>query len=130
MSGAAVTWNSKKQATVALSTTEAEYMAMSAATQEAMWLKNLLHEIDKDSNQGGNMIHCDNKGAMELGLNGGYRARSKYIDVRHHYVRQKIQQKLIQLQFVGTDSMVADALTKSLPVKKFQFCVKSMGLKA
>jgi len=72
MSGAAVTWNSKKQATVALSTTEAEYMAMSAASQEAMWLKNLLHEIDKDSNRGGTMIYCDNKGAMELGLNGGY----------------------------------------------------------
>lgn len=125
-SGGAISWNSKRQPTVALSTTEAEYMALSSATQESMWLKQFEDEIfgsDKTMN-----IFCDNQSAISLANNNGYSARCKHIDIRHHYVRQKVCDKKCVIHYVNTDQNAADALTKSLQKRKFQHCRNMFGL--
>ncbi|XP_055527164.1 uncharacterized protein LOC129719780 [Wyeomyia smithii] len=125
--GGAVSWNSKRQSTVALSTTEAEYMALSTATQEAMWWKGFLFELH-GTNQA-LMLKCDNKSAINLAEREvGYSARSKHIDIRHHYIREQVEQKLIKLEHVPSDLQAADILTKSIPGPKQNKDRKKLGI--
>lgn len=126
--GGAISWNTKRQPTVALSSTEAEYMAVSSATQEALWLKGLEAELIPSSPKS-TIIHCDNKGAISLALTNAYHPRTKHIDVRHHFVRDKIDEGLINLKYISTADMNADFLTKPLDFKKHNLCAKAIGLK-
>ena len=87
MSGAAITWSSKKQPVVALSTTEAEYVALSAATQEAVWLSRLLSDI-KAPPQMPILIKEDNQGTIAIARNPVSHSRTKHIDIEFHYVRE------------------------------------------
>lgn len=122
----AISWNSKKQPTVALSTTEAEYMAMSAATQEAVWLQNLQSEIfDKRDRI---YVFSDNQGAIQLSEKEGYHPRTKHIDIRHHYVKEKVFDQTIKFEYVNTSEMVADFLTKAVNSDKTTFCCKGVNL--
>jgi hypothetical protein len=125
-SGCAITWNSRRQQTVALSTTEAEYMALSAASQEAIWLKQLEDEFFNSCKPVN--IFCDNQSAIKLVENNGYSARSKHIDIRHHFVREKFVEKKISINYVNTEENVSDALTKPLAKAKFNFCRNLFGL--
>ena len=127
--GAPVSWNSKKQPTIALSTTEAEYMALSAAAQEAIWLQGLLNELMPEVDDEGPILKCDNKSAVDLSRVGGYRARTKHIDVRHHFLREQIQEKAIQVQHIASKEMTADVMTKALPLELHEKHLKEMGLK-
>jgi hypothetical protein len=125
----AVSWSSKRQPTVALSSCEAEYMAVTQCVKEAIWLQGLLGEIgysgkDKDNVQ----LFGDNMGALALAQNPEYHARSKHIDVQWHFVREKIQEKLVTLNYLPTDRMVADGLTKPLGKEKFKKFVDLMGM--
>ncbi|CAF4946395.1 unnamed protein product [Pieris macdunnoughi] len=128
--GAAISWNSKRQQTVALSTTEAEYMALSAATQEAMWLRQLHCELWPSLKVTPITLYCDNQSAIKLTGTYSYHARSKHIDVRHHYLRNKVECGDLKIEYVGTDSMVADCLTKALPKPKHQHFLIAMGLRS
>lgn len=125
-SGAAISWASKKQPTVALSTAEAEYMALSACTQEAFWLKQLEDEIFEQNNAMNLM--CDNQSAICIAENVGYSSRSKHIDLRHHFVREKIADGICAVHYVNTDKNIADAMTKALNKQKFAPFAKSFGL--
>ncbi|XP_044741904.1 secreted RxLR effector protein 161-like [Chrysoperla carnea] len=125
--GGAICWNSKKQPTVALSTTEAEYMALSATVQEALWLRNFMKELDGKEAEP-TKIYCDNKSAIDLAAIANYRPRTKHIDVRHHFIRQHILNNEIILSPVGTREMTADVLTKGLPREAHQNCIEKMGL--
>ncbi|XP_031638169.1 secreted RxLR effector protein 161-like [Contarinia nasturtii] len=125
-SGGAITWNSKRQSTIALSTTEAEYMAATVAAQEAIWLKQFYQEYQRCNQP--IMLFCDNKGAIDIAKNDSYRARSKHIDIKHHFIREKLNEKTISLQYLSTDQMVADSLTKAVPKEKNDFCATEMGL--
>lgn len=127
MSNAAITWFSKRQATVALSTTEAEYMSMSEAIKEASWLKQLADELDPKLAKT-IKLHCDNRSAIDLAESDRFSNRTKHIDIRHHYLREKIQEGSISIEFVPTEEMVADNLTKAVTNEKHQFCVKQAGL--
>lgn len=124
---AAVSWNTKKQPTVALSSTEAEYMAVSSAVQEAIWLKSLQRELVPYTSKT-TTINCDNKGAICLALTTAYHSRTKHIDVRHHFVRDKINEGEINLNYVSTSEMSADFLTKAVNHQKHLFCSSSVGL--
>lgn len=124
----AISWGSKRQPTVALSSTEAEYMALSSAVQEAMWLKQFGQDFDAEIKQQSVELQCDNQSAIKLAESDGYRARSKHIDVRHHYIREKIKDSTISIGHVSTDFMVADNLTKAVPRSKHSFCTSEMGL--
>lgn len=124
--GGAIAWCSKKQPTVALSTTESEYMALGSAIQEALWLKGLEAELLRSTKS--NILYCDNQSAALLAASESHHPRTKHIDVRHHFVRDVINDGRIILQHISTNEMVADILTKALPTQKMSFCIKSMGL--
>ena len=126
--GGSISWGSKKQATVALSTTEAEYMALSAASQEAIWLKSLYTELLCKSKTDVK-IYCDNRSAIHLSKDNMFHGRSKHIDIRHHFVRDLVNSKEINIEYTSTDDMAADVLTKGLPISKHQHCIKLIGCK-
>lgn len=124
----AISWGSRRQPTVALSSTEAEYMALSSAVQEAIWLKQFAQEFGDFTSDQSMVLKCDNQGAIHLSTNDVYKARSKHIDIRHHFVRDAITNWKIQVEYVQTDQMVADVLTKGVPGPKQIFCTNKMGL--
>lgn len=114
-----MSWASKLQATVALSTTEAEYMAAAAAAQEAVHLRQLLGDISMRQ-QGPTTIYEDNQGCIALSSNPGYHGRSKDIDIRYHFVREKVESQEIKLEYITTQDQLADLLTKPLVKAKFE----------
>lgn len=122
----AISWSSKKQSTTALSTTEAEYVSISSAVQEALWIKGFQGEIEGKSPT--TLLYSDNQSAIHLASNESYHPRTKHIDVRHHFVRQIIQAGQIELKHIPTQNMVADIMTKSLPSIKCNLFSKGMGL--
>ncbi|KAI5708540.1 hypothetical protein M8J77_024816 [Diaphorina citri] len=124
LSSGPVCWSSKKQPTIALSSTEAEYMALTNAIQEGLWLKGLLSELH--CTQDSVVIYGDNKGAIDLSKNAKYQARTKHIDVKHHFIRDHVQKGTIKILRVSTKEMVADVFTKGLPHEAHMFCVNSM----
>jgi hypothetical protein len=110
---APISWNSKLQPTVALSSTEAEYMALAAAAQEALWLRNLLKGMNVQQTNA-TTIYEDNQGCIKLTKATKDHARTKHIDIRHHFTRDLIEQNQISIEYCPTEEMVADALTKAL----------------
>lgn len=113
-----VSWKSKRQPTIALSSTEAEYMALTDASREAIWWRSILSELLPINLSHPTVIHYDNKGAGELAMNPCHHSRSKHIDVKHHFIRECISSSIICLKQVPTVSMLADILTK--PLKKLK----------
>lgn len=131
MNGGAITWNSKKQPTVALSTTEAEYMAMSSATQEATWIRNLKNEMfahAADTKQP-IVIFGDNKSALALSdKTTTFHPRTKHIDIRHHYIRDCVNNNVVRFSHKPTNDNTADILTKSLPFIKHEKCCNALNI--
>jgi hypothetical protein len=108
-----INWVSKKQSTVSLSSAEAEYMSISATIQEMKWIKNLLSELDVLSDRTP-ILYCDNQSAIAISENDKFHNRTKHIDIRHHYIRDAVKNKEIQLQWIESKNQQADILTKSL----------------
>ena len=127
LGSAAVSWKAQKQRSVALSSTEAEYVALTEAAKEATYLKGFLETLGYERLSRVN-IFCDNQGATMLALNNMYHPRTKHIDIRHHYIREIIQKQNIHIQHIPTQEMVADVLTKSLPSPKHRYCAQLLGL--
>ena len=118
MSGAAISWLSKKQNCVALSTAEAEYMAMSMAAQESVWLERLLSDMNEKSDEP-ILIYEDNQSTICMAMNPKFHGRAKHIDIRHHYVREQVANKKISLKYCASEDMIADMLTKGLSRTQF-----------
>ena len=114
--GPLISWKSRKQQTVALSTCEAEYMALAAATQEVKFLSQLLTDMSGTEQTKGVVLYVDNQGAIALAKNPVHHQRSKHIDIRYHFVRSEIQNGVLELVYVPTEDNVADVFTK--PVAK------------
>ncbi|KAJ0392071.1 hypothetical protein ATCC90586_011078 [Pythium insidiosum] len=128
MNGGPVVFKSKLQRTVALSTAEAEYMAISMCTQEVLWARTLLEELGHAQTQP-TKINTDNKSAIAIAKNVGYSARAKHVDIRYHFVRAHIAAGAVDLQYVPSASQLADFLTKPIEGKTFQRLVSACGLK-
>ena len=126
LNGAAVSWASKLQPTVAVSTTEAEYIAAATAAREAVWLRLLLGETTGE--RGPVPMRSDNQSAIHLMHNPGGTARSKHIDVAHHFVRDRVARGELTVRYVATTDMTADALTKALPAQPLQRCRSALGM--
>ena len=124
--GGAVSWMSKKQSVVALSTTEAEYMATTHASKEVVRLQRLCSSMGLI--QGAIRIDCDNQSAIFLAKNPAYHSNTKHIDVQYHFVRDMIEDKKVLLVKVDTLKNTADALTKSMSSEKFSWCGETMGV--
>lgn len=126
--GAPISWNSKRQSTVALSSAEAEYMSLSACTQEALWFRQFEMDFSSSSTGSAVNIYCDNKSAIDLSETNGYNARTKHIDIRHHFVRHSVQEDLVHVEYLPTEGMLADIFTKPLSQEKHLFCAKGLGM--
>ena len=113
LNGAPVSYCSKKQLSVALSTAEAEYMAASLAAQETMWLRCLLQEMGVEQ-EGATTLLQDNQGAIAIAKNPELHSRTKHIDIRYHFIRECVESKVIKEEYCATQDMVADILTKPL----------------
>lgn len=127
MQGGAISWLSKKQQTVALSSTEAEYMAVSTKCQEANWLRKFTAELSGTTLETID-IFCDNRSALNLANTDAYHARTKHIDIRHHFIRDKVNNKEVAIQPINTVEMIADNLTKGVTSEKHTYCTKGMGI--
>ena len=125
--GAAVSWMSKKQELVTLSTTEAEYVAATHAAKELVWLRRLFKELFSPID-GPTTLHSDNKSAIALANGGQYHARTKHIDIRYHFIRYEVEAGCIRLIYCPTDQQTADTLTKALPSVKAKHFAHAMGL--
>ena len=125
--GGAVSWCSKKQELVTLSTTEAEYVAQTHAAKEAMWFCQLLTELF-GSVETPTSLFSDSKSAIALANDGHYHACTKHIDIRYHFIRYVIDAGTIKLVYCSTDDMTADTLTKALPSVKAKHIAKALGL--
>ena len=119
LGGGAISYESRKQRTVALSSTEAEYMALSDACKEAKFLINVLNDL-KANDQFSHLvrtpitIYNDNRSAQFMTRNEVVNARTKHIDIRHHFIRENVKSGEIEIKYKDTKSMVADILTKPL----------------
>jgi hypothetical protein len=119
LGGAAVAWCSKKQRCVALSTTEAEYVALCEASKEVAWLRRQLDFLGHP--QGPVTLFEDNSAAIFLANDDGAAHRTKHIDVKFHYVREQVARGVVQVVAVRTDEQHADVLTKALGVDKHHY---------
>jgi hypothetical protein len=113
VSGGTVSWASKLQPTVALSSTESEYIAVSAAVQEAIFLRRLLDDLGFPQ-RSPTVIYEDNQGCLYLSENSGVQQRTKHIDIRYHFIREHVESEEIKLEYIRTDEQLADLLTKPL----------------
>jgi len=130
----AVSWKSQKSSTVALSTTEAEYIGSCEASKEAIWITRLFHDIlpnqgQPSSSEEACLIYGDNQGAIALIENPQFHQRTKHIDIRYHFIRHAYQKNLIRLQYIPTSLMTADIFTKPLPRELHYRHMLGMGLK-
>lgn len=127
LNGGAITWSSRLQSTVAVSTTEAEYMAAAAITKEALWLRTLFADLRMSTPCID--ISADNQAAISLLKNPIISMRSKHIDVLHHFARERVARGEVTFTYVPTDAMAADVLTKPVPTPKLKFCRNAMGIR-
>ena len=127
LNGGAVSWSSKRQDTISLSTTEAEYIALTHAAKEAIWFRNLLSELFGPIVEP-ILINSDNQSAIALAKDDRFHARTKHIDIRYHFIRYVIEEGKIRLTYCPTEDMIADIFTKALPSLKAKHFAASMGL--
>ena len=113
MAGGVVTWSSKRQATVALSTVEAEYVTMSRCAQQMVWMQTWLDEIKVDHTLPG-IIKGDSRGALALAKNTKDHGKVKHIDIRHHYICELVKLKKILFKQLTFADNLADLFTKPL----------------
>lgn len=124
--GGAVSWLSQLQTTVAISTTEAELVAASEATREAIWLKRLVNDIIELNEIP--ELKVDNEAAIRLAHNPEYHRRTKHIRIRHFFVREKVQEEEICVNKVSSEEQLADAMTKPLSKQRLKELLLQLGL--
>ena len=127
--GGAISWFSKRQEIIALSTTEGEYVAATHAAKEALWLRKLFAELFKPLEEP-TTLYCDNQSAIALTKDDQFHARTKHIDIRFHFIRLVCQKGYVHLIYCPTAEMTADILTKALPSLKVKHFANALGLRA
>ena len=126
--GGAVSWQSKQQDIIALSTTEAELVASVNASKEAIWLRNMTTQLFDPITTSTTLL-VDNMGAQKVAANDANQRMTKHMDIRFHWIRFEIEKKTIRLQYVPTEDNVADIFTKALPSAKAKHFASLMGLR-
>ena len=125
--GGAVLWCMKKQEIIALLTTEAEYVAVTHAAKEALWLRTLIKEIFGNIN-GPTTLYSDNQSAIALMRDHQHHTRTKHIDIRFHFICWVIEEGKIKLIYCPTNNMLANSFTKALPSAKVKHFATALGL--
>ncbi|XP_065622848.1 secreted RxLR effector protein 161-like [Quercus suber] len=121
-----VSWMSKKQNSVSLSTVEAEYIAARSCCTQLLWMKKLLH--DYGFPQDTMCVFCDNTSAINLSKNLVQHSKSKHIEIHYHFIRDLVEEKVVCLEFIHIDNQKADIFTKPLDGPWFESLRKTIGV--
>ena len=122
-----VSWSTRKQATVSRSSTRAEYKALANATPEIMWIQTLFFELGIKAPKVAK-LWCDNIGAKYLSQNPVFHARTKHIEVDYHFVRERVAERLLEVEYVASQDQVADGFTKPLTVRNLEMFKNNLNL--
>ena len=114
------------QKIVALSMTGAEYVAVTEASKEMIWLQGFLEELGQKSEK--SVLHCDSQSAIHLAKNPAFHARTKHIQVRYHFIRSALDEDMLELVKIQGSKNPADMLTKVVTTEKLKLCSTSVGL--
>ncbi|GJU90000.1 hypothetical protein Tco_1302423 [Tanacetum coccineum] len=123
-----VSWSSKKQKSIAISSTEAEYIALSGCCAQILWMRSQLTDYGFTFNK--IPLYCDNKSAIALCCNNVQHSRAKHIDVRYHFIKEQVENGIVELYFVRTEYQLADIFTKPLPRERFNFLIEKLGMRS
>ena len=126
--GGATAWRTKRQISIALSSSKVEYIVASLTAKEGLWIKTIIEELDifalKEMT-----VFCDNQSTIKLATNPKITDQNKHIRARHHFIRDLVEAKEMSLQYTSTATMWADFLTKPIPQHKHWICCWKIGLK-
>lgn len=122
----AVSWISRIQKIVALSTTEADYVAVTEASEELIWLQGLLTELGFMQEK--SVLYSDNQSAIHLAKNSAFHSRTKHIGLRYHFIRSLLEDEVLTLSKIQGSENPADMLTKVVTFDKLKLCSSSVGL--
>ena len=123
LGGSVVSWKATLQPMVTLSTTEAEYMALTEAANEGIWLKGFVNDLGLHQDQA--VVYCDSLSAICLTKDQVHHERTKHIDVRYHFLRNESR---IKVKKVGTTDNPSNMFTKPVPQSKFQHCLELLNV--
>jgi hypothetical protein len=127
LGSAMILWQSRKQSSIALSTTEAKYIAACSASCEAIWLRKLLIGLF-NLEMRATAILCDNQSYIKMTENHVFHNKSKHIEIHYHFIRDMVQRGALKLQYISMDEQVADMLTKALSRVKFEHFQDKLGI--
>ncbi|GJW67210.1 hypothetical protein Tco_0121634 [Tanacetum coccineum] len=123
-----VSWLSKRQKSDAISSTEAEYIAMSGYYAQILWMRSQLTDYGLGFNK--IPMYCDNKSAIALCCNNAQHSRSKHIDIRFHFIKEQVENRVVELYFVNTKYQLADIFTKALCRERIKFLINKLGMRS
>ncbi|GJS26749.1 hypothetical protein Tco_0487369 [Tanacetum coccineum] len=121
-----VSWFSKKQKSTAILSTKAEYIALSRCCAKILWMRSQLTDYGFTFNK--IPMYYDNKSAIALCCNNVQHSRSKHIDVRYHFIKEQVENRIVELYFVRTEYQLANIFTKLLPRERFNFLIEKLGM--
>ncbi|CAJ2668305.1 unnamed protein product [Trifolium pratense] len=121
-----VSWLSKKQNSVSLSTAEAEYIAAGSSCSQLLWMRQMLKEYSVE--QDVMTLYCDNLSAINISKNPIQHSRTKHIDIRHHFIRELVEEKIVTLEHIASEEQLADIFTKALDANQFENLRGKLGI--
>ncbi|GJW37636.1 retrovirus-related pol polyprotein from transposon TNT 1-94 [Tanacetum coccineum] len=123
-----VSWSSKKQKSTAISSTDAEYIALSGCCAQILWIRSQLTDYGLGFNK--ILMYCDNKSAIALCCNNIQHSRSKHIDIRYHFIKEQVNNGMVELYFVRTEYQLADIFSKALRRERLEFLINKLGMRS
>ncbi|GJQ91454.1 retrovirus-related pol polyprotein from transposon TNT 1-94 [Tanacetum coccineum] len=123
-----ISWSSNKQKSTAISSTEAEYIALSGCCSQILWMRSQLTDYGFKFNK--IPLYCDNKSAIALCCNNVQHSRAKHIDIRYHFIKEQVENGIMELYFVRTEYQLANIFTKPLPRERFNFLIDKLGMRS
>ncbi|GJY52882.1 hypothetical protein Tco_0444546 [Tanacetum coccineum] len=123
-----VSWSSKKQKSIAISSTEAEYIALSGCCAQMLWMRSQLTDYGLGFNK--IPLYYDNKSAIALCCNNFQHSRSKHIDIRYYFIKEQVKNEVVELYFVKTEYQLVDIFTKALGRERLEFLINKLGMRS
>ncbi|GKA52856.1 hypothetical protein Tco_0746171 [Tanacetum coccineum] len=123
-----VSWSSKKQKSIAISCTEDEYIPLSGCFAQILWMRSQLTYYGFQFNK--IPLYCDNKSEIALCCNNVQHSRAKHIDVRYHFIKEQVENRIVEVYFVRTEYQLADIFTKPFLRERFNFLIEKPGMRS
>jgi hypothetical protein len=127
LGGCLVSWLSKKQSSISLSTVEGEYIATTTCCTQVLWMKQTLIDIQVEYNEP-IPIYCDNTSPISISKNSVMHSKTKHIPIKYHFLQEQVAEKNIRVEYVGTKEQVAYIFTKPLPWEAFEYLRQRLGV--